>query len=190
MDRRLTIGLCLLLLNSTYLYSFQSPTLWYVSNLFLHLGLGIVLLAGFLLFLKQRFADLSLVGRAMALLFLLAGGSGGLLIYTGAPRPYQWLLNTHILLSCAAAAVLVVYLAGQSRQWRVVALVLLLALVFPAGIWGWRALYPDVNNHIVNPVLAPLTMDDEGSGPDSPFFPSAASTDVGHTIPSEFFMRA
>jgi len=44
MTKRLILGLCLLTLNASYLYTYQSPTIFYVGNLFLHLGLGIVLL--------------------------------------------------------------------------------------------------------------------------------------------------
>jgi hypothetical protein len=43
-------------------------------------------------------------------------------------------------------------------------------------------------HRIVNPLTAPVTMDGEGGGPKSPFFPSSAKTNVGGIIPSNFFM--
>jgi Flp pilus assembly protein TadD len=44
-----------------------------------------------------------------------------------------------------------------------------------------------VTDRIVNPPTAPLSMDGEGGGPASPFFPSSAKTNVGGTIPADFF---
>jgi Tfp pilus assembly protein PilF len=49
----------------------------------------------------------------------------------------------------------------------------------------WRAAY-----RIQNPTLAPTTMEGEGPGPTSPFFPSSANTNVNGTIPSNFFMTS
>ena len=43
---------------------------------------------------------------------------------------------------------------------------------------------------IANPALPPESMDDEGGGAKGPFFPSSAQTNVGGTIPSNFFMTS
>ena len=43
---------------------------------------------------------------------------------------------------------------------------------------------------IENPQQVPVSMDEEGAGPNSPFFPSASNTTTGDLIPSEFFMNS
>jgi Tfp pilus assembly protein PilF len=43
---------------------------------------------------------------------------------------------------------------------------------------------------IANPALPPLSMDGEGPGPASPFFPSSADTNTGKIIPANFFMTS
>src|SRR5256885_13607807 len=41
---------------------------------------------------------------------------------------------------------------------------------------------------MVDPVIPPLSMDQESAGARSPFAPSSAQTDTGNIIPSNFFM--
>jgi hypothetical protein len=43
-------------------------------------------------------------------------------------------------------------------------------------------------DRIRNPQVVPASMKEEGEGPKSPFWPSSARTNVGGTIPSDFFM--
>ena len=63
-----------------------------------------------------------------------------------------------------------------------------LLVVVPAAAAGVVSAYPNPDDRIVNPSMAPLSMHEEGGGPRSPFFPSSAQTNVGGTIPSDFFM--
>ena len=50
-------------------------------------------------------------------------------------------------------------------------------------------MWPEYSSIIRNPTLnVPTSMQEEGGGPKSPFWPSAAKTNVGGTIPSDFFM--
>ena len=65
--------------------------------------------------------------------------------------------------------------------------VVLLA-VLPAGAWTYAARHPRPGDRIVNPRVTPVSMEEEGGGPTSPFFPSSAKTNVGGIIPSNFFM--
>ena len=41
---------------------------------------------------------------------------------------------------------------------------------------------------IRNPKVVPVSMNDEGAGPKSPFWPSSAQTNTGTIIPADFFM--
>ena len=43
---------------------------------------------------------------------------------------------------------------------------------------------------IQNPKLVPTTMEEEGAGPRSPFFPSSANTNVNGIIPANFFLTS
>ena len=45
-------------------------------------------------------------------------------------------------------------------------------------------------HRIVNPTTPPATMQEEGAGPDSPFFPSSANTNVDGIIPADFFLTS
>ena len=49
-------------------------------------------------------------------------------------------------------------------------------------------LFPNAGERIVNPATAPLSMEQEGGGVSSPFFPSSAVTNTGGLIPSDFFL--
>ncbi len=78
------------------------------------------------------------------------------------------------------------WLAAVQKRLRRLSLVLLFAL--PAIMIGYRKAFPDTRNRIKNPLIAPVSMDGEGGGPQSPFFPASAKTNVGGIIPSNFFM--
>ena len=45
-------------------------------------------------------------------------------------------------------------------------------------------------SRIVNPASPALSMDGEGAGPSSPFFPSSSNTNVNGIIPANFFMTS
>lgn len=188
-ERALWAGFIILLVNAGYLYAFESPTLLYVTNIFLHLGLGLVLLIGFTIYLRRHFVPLPLDAQLAAGLLLLAGVAGVALAITGATRPYRWLLLTHIALALAGSILLFVHLLRSRQHWKPIGAALVLAGGFPAGIRMWYQYYPNPDWKIANPLYAPVSMEEEGPGPQTPFFPSAATTDVGHTIPSNFFMK-
>ena len=181
--------LVLLLLNSGYLYAFESPTLFYVGNVFLHLFLGLLLLVLGTGFAIRHWPRFGFVARAATLTLAVAGASGATLMVTGATRPYYWLLLGHIIVSCAGVVLLLTAIAQAHGPWRLLVSASLAAALIPAGVAVWQRAYPDPKWKIANPTLTPISMEYEGAGPKSPFFPSAANTDVNHTIPSSFFMK-
>jgi hypothetical protein len=72
-------------------------------------------------------------------------------------------------------------------RWGVAALAI--AVLLPAGELLRQRVAPTAGTErILNPATAPLTMEGEGGGPHSPFFPSASTTNAGGLIPSEFFL--
>src|SRR6185436_3422221 len=77
---------------------------------------------------------------------------------------------------------------GWRRFSRAFLAAVLLLVALPAATALWRQANPDPRSRIVNPLIVPTSMNEEGEGPKSPFFPSSARTNVGGIIPSNFFM--
>ena len=73
------------------------------------------------------------------------------------------------------------------RRYGVAAALLVLIPVFLAG---YERYFPDEADRIRNPTRTPLSMEEEGDGPKSPFFPSSSTTTSGDLIPSDFFMTS
>ena len=61
-------------------------------------------------------------------------------------------------------------------------------VLLPASAASYRSLFPNPSDRIRNPMIVPATMDEEGAGPKSPFFPSSANTNRNGIIPANFFM--
>ena len=185
----LLVALLVLILNGAYLYSFDDPTLLYITNLLLHVGLGTALVLVGLFFWRKTWNSLSRPGRTALLLLLASGLLGIFLIWTGTSRPYRNYRALHILSAYAGVLTLLVALLRQGRGWKALATVTTVSILFPIGVGLWGSLYPDASITIANPLQVPTQMEEEGAGPKSPFFPSSSNTNVGHTIPSTFFME-
>jgi Tfp pilus assembly protein PilF len=195
----LTAGVFVFLLNTAYLAAFASPSLFYFTNVVAHLLLGIVLAIAYgrRLLAERRAAALWI---AAASLVLAAGVVAGLAIaVVGAAGHFRWLRPTHIALSVAGGLPLILYgaalgyrrLAGTRRLAFTAAcaamwICAVASVVIAARYDGSRKKH----YRILNPLEAPLAMDEEGAGPDSPFFPSSADTNVHRTIPATFFMTS
>jgi Tfp pilus assembly protein PilF len=214
----LIAGFFALLLNSAYLWAFADPTLGYFVQVAAHPLLGVTLAAAALwLLLARRFTP-SALGQ-VALAILAAGLALGLaVLVVGATTPHRRLVDAHVAVSAVGAALLLLYFwktvstaypnplaSGFSRTsgppegghhigfgWAVragIAVVLVAAAAAATARVGrearWRAAY-----RIQNPTTPPATMDDEGAGANSPFFPSSANTNVDGVIPANFFMTS
>jgi tetratricopeptide (TPR) repeat protein len=174
--------LVLLLVNTAYIAAFASPTIFYMGNVVLHLALGVVLAVLLLWFLRR----MPLAGAC----FLAAAALGIFLAVRGNTMPHRWALIAHIVVAAAALAAFLPYALRRTgagfRQAYVACLVLL--AVFPASTALYRKVHPNPNDRIRNPMIVPASMNEEGGGPKSPFFPSSAKTNVGGIIPANFFM--
>jgi tetratricopeptide (TPR) repeat protein len=195
----IAIFFLVLLVNTAYIAAFSSATVFYMTNVLFHLVLGVVLSLAVVFTIHKR-KDL-LAGAPVALgFFLLALIFGAVLAWKGNVYANLWLLWSHIVAAGLGVLALIPYVwkkaagaSGTSREgWLLfrkgfaAALVLLVAL--PAIMIGYRKAFPDPHNRITNPLVAPVSMDGEGGGPKSPFFPASAQTNVGGIIPSNFFM--
>ena len=124
---------------------------------------------------------------------------GLVLMGVGATRPHQWLLDAHI--ACAVAGTLVLMLQAvlwarrlspsrdRALLWAGLAVADIAIVVGVVLAVKDRADAPH-RDRILNPVDVPATMEGEGGGPKSPFFPSSAQTNVGGIIPANFFMTS
>ncbi len=191
-------GFAALLINTAYLTAYATPTLFYFVAIGVHVVLGLVLAAGFARWLVGGRPRNPWLLASAGLLFL--GLIFGLtILHWGATRPYRWLLHAHIGLSSAGAALLIGYLTGvaarlsqpRARRWAFVSLALIGGVLVAAA--GARLRYDTTRAsayRIENPAVVPASMEHEGGGPASPFFPSAAETDVGTIIPANFFLTS
>jgi len=105
-----------LVLSGAWLYAFPSPTLFYVSLILVHLLIGLVALvpiaAWWLRLLRSRTSYQDILGWT---LLVLGGVLGVVLVFTGATRPFRWLLYGHIALVLAGVAVIAVRTAARGR---------------------------------------------------------------------------
>ncbi len=186
----------LLILNTAYLAAFALPTIFYMSNVLLHVILGILMIPLVLhLWWKQ-----GPTRRRWSAAFFFFLGSGALGIYliernTSDHRYYLW---AHM---AAGALALAAFLPaaigrdsartrGQRSFTKAYVSALIVLLLLPLGAALYRRAVPDDRDRIENGLVVPVSMDEEGGGPGSPFFPSSARTNVGGTIPSDFFMES
>ncbi|HYK91456.1 MAG TPA: tetratricopeptide repeat protein [Acidobacteriota bacterium] len=184
-----------LLVNTAYISAFASPTIFYMTNLMFHLGLGTALVLGLLILLRRHPEFRRGIGLPLVF-FLLSAIAAAVLLYFGNTTPYRWILWTHIGTASLGLLALIPYAWRRASEdlggWRTFrnafAWSLVLLVLFPASTGLYRKLYPDPDNRIANPMTAPISMNGEGGGSQSPFFPSSAKTNVGGIIPSNFFM--
>jgi len=196
--RKLPLAFLILVANSAYLAASAEPSLFYFGNVVLHLLLGVGLTVAAVRQVPQwrRWPRLLV---AAAPLLAVAAAAGIVLAIVGATRAHLWVLRVHIA-SAAAGAVLVLawMVAATVRRARPgetvatsVGLAVLGAVLLATGILVVKDRREAPQRfRIANPALPPLTMEGEGAGPRSPFFPSSAQTNVGGTIPSNFFMTS
>ena len=181
-SRRLTaILFIVLLVNTAYISAFASPTIFYMGNVLLHFVLGVVLTVA-LLFLLRQFP----VAPGF---FLAASALGVFLAVRGNTLDHRWALVAHIVAAAIGLVVLTPFAMRQAQAFRrAFQLALALLVAFPFATAVYRKALPDGSARIHNTLTVPTSMDGEGGGPKSPFFPSSAKTNVGGIIPANFFM--
>ena len=211
--RGLLILALLLVANSAYLAAFGDANLFYVANALLHPFLGVVVALLFVVFLRWNPGFLApSSARIGGVLLALSAGFGGYLAVFGMTRPNSWALYAHVTLVIVGLALLLLGWRSRiairnskfenrdssdfefrvssfdRRAWRWAAGVMLGSLAFYAVAAGYQKLRPNPQFIIRNPNTAPLSMEEEGAGPNSLMFPSSATTTDGRPITSQFFM--
>jgi tetratricopeptide (TPR) repeat protein len=186
-----------LLLNSAYLAAFATPSLFYFVNVALHVvvGLGLTVVCVW----RLRKAPLGVSGIIAAVTLGVAASLGIALAAVGATTAHAGLLRAHIVSAVVGSAIALWWLLTLVRQTRSRGFRTLgysaAGVVVIAGIWSLvqSSTYEDrrrTEYRIVNPEVPPRSMDDEGAGTGSPFFPSSANTNVNGIIPASFFMTS
>lgn len=173
-----------LLLNSGWLVAFPSADIFYVTNVLLHVVVGAALSAGLCFSGIELFQRARSDRRAMVALSACAV-LGAVLCVIGATRPHLPVVAIHAALGFAGAGLLA--LGMRDRRIAACAAVAVLLPAYSAVRERW---FPSADERIINPTQAPLSMDYEGGGRESPFFPSAAQTTTGGKIPSDFFLES
>ncbi len=199
MSTRVLLAVIALGLNSAYLASTATASLFYFANVLVHIGLGAALAIGATRRLARRQIRLTPWIAVAAGPLALGAISGGLLTIVGATRPWRWLLVAHIASSVAGAIVVAAWgvvlalrqTSGRAR-FKLAAGVLVVALAGAIAVSvaarrdeGRRQEYT-----IRNPDVVPASMEEEGPGPKSPFFPSSSNTNVNGIIPANFFLTS
>ncbi len=196
-------GFLLLLANSSYLAAFNAPTAFYILNLGLHFGLGLLLLVLFVRYVKQSWSEMNLAMRAAASVLLASAAFGVAILAYGAIQPFltarkplHWAMTAHVItgvlgvLALAFASLRYFRATGQKRYARLGGLAAVLAIALPLLAGAYATRQSANRDHFSNPLNPPLTMEGEGAGPKSPFWPSSANTNVNGIIPANFFMTS
>jgi tetratricopeptide (TPR) repeat protein len=192
-------GFLLLVLNTAYLAAFATPSMAYFAQVVVHPLLGLliaVLAASWLAAARPALPRVLAAGLGLSAVGLVLGLG---VLYFGATRPYRWLLNWHVAWSSAGAALIVCHWASlvwrAPRPERRPALAIGVAAVLLASAFSVAAAARSdasrrAQYRIQNPAIAPASMDEEGGGPASPFFPSSANTNTRGLIPANFFLTS
>ena len=199
MRRFLIAGALSLAGSAIYLFAFPSATLVYECIVLFHIVAGAVFLVLGVPWMARLMRGRSAWEKLGWAVLLLGGAFGAVIIFTGARRPMWPVLYTHEIVSVAGCAVLLFVWAGrqgslgplQGTPLRTsVRLVCCLALAgaVAAGAWWVRTVPWQRAYMIHNPSIAPASMDTEGAGPKSEFFPSSAETSTGKTVPEDYFV--
>ena len=195
----------ILLINSAYLFSFGEPTLFYIFNVLFHVGLGIVLILPFSIYVckylgrssqahnqKKR---VSILGQTGTIGIIVGVITGGYLMIVGATTPYRWLLITHIVSIGVGGILFSIHLLRDSDlltpSLRKVGVVILTGIVlFPIGAKLTQHYLPNETYLVENPALPPTSMYEEGGGTTGHFFPASVETETGALIPTDFFLTS
>lgn len=185
--------------SALYLFAFPSATIFYECIVLLHILAGAAFLVFAIPWITRLMRGRSLWEKLGWAVLLLGGAFGAAIIFTGARRNMWPVLYTHEFVSIAGCAVLLFVWTGRKgwlrplqgaavRESARLACCLVLAVGVTAGAWWVRTVPWQRANVIHNPSIAPASMDQEGAGPESEFFPSSAETSTGKTVAQDYFL--
>ena len=199
-------GLILLVASGITLAAWPDAVLPYVMNVMLHPAVGLGWGIAGAIWIARRWQARARATSGETIGPLLAAGVvvsaagflfGAAVVVTGATQSWTGLLWLHVAVSSAGALLIGFHVwrvveGAPLRRWAIrggiVTLAVAGAMTPTLREWhdtGWRAAY-----FIENPSFPPASMEEEGAGADSPFFPSSARSNTGDLIPSDFFLTS
>jgi tetratricopeptide (TPR) repeat protein len=199
MRRFLIAGAVGLAASALYLFAFPSATIFYESIVLLHILGGAAFLVFALPWITRLMHGRGLGEKIGWSIFIVGGAVGAIILFTGARRNMWPVLYAHEFVSIAGSAVLLFVWTGRqkwlgalngapARDYARLGCCLLLAAGVTYGAW-WVRTVPWQHAYVIhNPSIAPASMNQEGAGPKSPFFPSSAETSTGKTVPQDYFL--
>ncbi len=199
MRRFLITGAIGLAVSAGYLFAFPSATIFYECIVVLHILGGAAFIALGLPWIARLLRGRHLWEQIGWVVLLLGGVFGVVIIFTGARRDMWPVLYTHEVVSIVGCALLLFVWTG-SRGWlrplqgaplresTRMACCLALTAAVAAGAWWVRTVPWQRAYTVHNPSIAPASMDQEGAGPKSEFFPSSAETNTGKIVPEDYFV--
>ena len=167
--RLLGVVALVFLVNTGYIAAFGTPSLFYMANALLHLVLGLVLVA----LCRAGFSP-----RGTSVPLILTTILGLILAYVGNTRDHRTILILHVIIGTLAIAALLAW-SLRSRQIALTRALIagsLIALALPAITASYHRVRPNPHDRIVNPLIVPTSMEEEGAGPKSPFLQSILSS--------------
>ena len=199
-----TILGALLVIQSAYLAISNSPSLFYVGNVFAHVLGGLVLtplliaagVRGIRAARKQSGAA-AFWGNVALFAFAAAVVAALVLVAVHNTRPHRWILYVHISLATLAVVAALTSALIYARRTHHLAPLRWLSAASAIGVgilvlgWVIERSSPNPRDQIKNPERPPFEMSGEAmGGAEGPFFPSSVATSTGGRIPSNFFMTS
>ena len=160
------------LLITGYIAGFATPSVFYMTNVLAHVFLGAALFV-----LGARWLP-----RPALIVLGISTLLGVYLTWSGAVLANRSILIAHIVVGAAGLLLLA---RLPSRPYRAT---LAAAALLAVGAIAYQRTFPDPTLRIRNSLIVPTSMEEEGAGPKSPFWPSSSNTNVNKTIPADFFM--
>ncbi len=207
LEKWIVIGMLVLLPNSGYLVTSAEASIFYLGNVFLHVGLGLVLFIPILVcgwrFLQRRARtgkELGVYAGHAGYWLLVSGMTLGLyLTIAGVKQKTSLLLYAHIVLSFLGVVFLIVSIRRVGHQisinnpintaGRYLLVFISLAVCIPLLVLAYKLLFVRYDDRIHNPHAAPKTMADEAlGGAHGVFYPSSIATTAQDTISTDFML--
>jgi len=179
-----TAAVVLFAINTAYVAAFATPSIFYMANVVLHVFLGLVLSVVLAWRLVRNRVLRTLVPTSSQVLFAAAVLAGVYLVARGSLQEHRWALYVHVIAGVAGVMMLAAVRAWRPKVAGALALLALLTL----ATFSYGRLFPNPHDRIRNPKIVPASMQEEGAGPQSPFWPSSADTNTKGLIPSHFFL--
>src|SRR3989442_6141084 len=104
-----------LLVNTAYVAAFATPSIFYMTNVLIHLGLGLALAIGLICQLRKDSTLLAAAPSALGL-FGIALLLGLYIVKAGNTTPNRWALWSHIGAACLGLVALIPFVWRRARE--------------------------------------------------------------------------